>query len=155
MTMNSHSPQVTAGPAGPSPVVRIVMRPMTRLLNPLIGRFAGRRHFPMAARLQHTGRRSGRTYRTSVGARVAGDTAIIPLTFGTQSDWARNVLAAGGCLIRVDGQDYRATTPEFLDERAAFPVLGTFFGPVSRAGFRLLGIRQYLRLTVVAAGRTS
>jgi hypothetical protein len=47
-------------PVAPSLVVRIVMRPMTRVLNPLIRKLAGRRHFRMAAQIRHVGRRSGR-----------------------------------------------------------------------------------------------
>jgi deazaflavin-dependent oxidoreductase (nitroreductase family) len=78
------------------------------VLNPLIVRLAGRRHFRMAARLTHTGRRSGRTYLTPVGARRAGDMVLIPLTFGNQSDWSRNVLAAGHCSLRLAGARYEA-----------------------------------------------
>jgi deazaflavin-dependent oxidoreductase (nitroreductase family) len=155
MSMYSQPPQSPrAAPGAPPPVapsllVKIAMRPMTVLLNPLVGRLAGRRHFPMAAQLRHVGRRSGRAYVTPVGARVSGDLAVIPLTFGNQSDWVKNVRAAGGCSIRVNGQDYRAAGPEFLDGRAAGPLLATVFSPVVRVGFRLLGIRQYLRLRVV------
>lgn len=159
--MSTKSPSAPASPSSPgtldqvepSMLVRVAMRPMTRVLNPLIGRMAGRRHFPMAARLGHAGRRSGRPYVTSVGARVRGDLAVIPLTFGNQSDWSRNVRAAGGCSIRVNGQDYRATEPEFLDRSAAGPLLAAAFSPLVRASFRLLGIRQYLRLRVQPLGQ--
>ena len=44
--------------------------------------------------------------------------------------------------------DYRATEPEFLDRRAARPLLAPVFSPVVRASFRLLGIKQRLRLRV-------
>ena len=74
---------------------------------------------------------------------------MIPLTFGNQSDWSKNVRAAGGCSIRVDGQDYTATDPEFVDRAGAGPLLRSAFGPMERASFRLLGIKQYLRLRVV------
>ena len=160
MSMYSQSPQ-SPGPSGavpgapapvpPSRLVKVAMRPMTVVLNPLVGKLAGGRHFPMAAQLHHVGRRSGRAYVTSVGARVSGDVAVIPLTFGNQSDWVKNVRAAGGCSIRADGQDYRATKPELLDRDAAGPVLVPVFGPVLRASFRLLGIKQYLRLRVAPA----
>jgi deazaflavin-dependent oxidoreductase (nitroreductase family) len=129
------------------------MRPMTRVLNPLIRKFAGRRHFRMAAEIRHVGRKSGRAYVTPAGARVSGDVAVIPLTFGNQSDWSKNVRAAGGCTLKVDGQEYAAVAPEFVDRRDAGPLLKSAFGPVERAGFRLLGIRQYLRLHVVPSGQ--
>jgi len=74
---------------------------------------------------------------------------VIPLTFGNQSDWSKNVRAAGGCSIRVDGQDYAATEPEIVDRADAGPLLRSAFGPMERASFRLLGIKQYLRLRVV------
>jgi deazaflavin-dependent oxidoreductase (nitroreductase family) len=135
-------------PVRPSLLVRVAMRPMTRVLNPLIRKFAGRRHFRMAAEIRHVGRKSGRAYVTPAGARVSGDVAVIPLTFGNQSDWSKNVRAAGGCSIRVDGQDYAATEPEFVDRAGAGPLLRSAFGPMERAGFRLLGIKQYLRLQV-------
>ena len=85
-------------PVGPTLLVRLVMGPLTKMLNPLVGTLAGRRHFPMA-QLNHVGRRTGRTYLTSVGARLSGDVVLIPLTFGNQSDWARNVYAAGQCWV--------------------------------------------------------
>jgi hypothetical protein len=75
--------------------------------------------------------------------------AVIPLTFGNQSDWSKNVRAAGGCSIRVDGQDYAATEPEFVGRAGAGPLLRSAFSPMERASFRLLGIKQHLRLRVV------
>ena len=77
--MNSQPERVHQGaagalePVGPSLIVRIVMRPMTKMLNPLIVKLAGRRHFRMAAQIRHVGRRSGRTYTTPVSARRSGD----------------------------------------------------------------------------------
>ena len=156
MSANSNSAsrpaQPTLTPVAPSLMVKVVMRPMTRVLNPLMGRMAGRRNFPVAAQIRHVGRRSGRAYVTSVGARVAGDVAVVPLAFGNQCDWAQNVRAAGGCTIRANGQNYTATKPEFLDGRTAVPVLASLFSPADRAFFRLLSIRQYLRMHVVPAG---
>jgi deazaflavin-dependent oxidoreductase (nitroreductase family) len=142
-------PPVPVPPVRPSLLVRIAMRPMTRILNPLVRRFAGRRHFRMAAEIRHVGRKSGRAYVTPAGARVSGDVAVIPLTFGNQSDWSKNVRAAGGCSIRVDGQDYAATEPRLVGRADAGPLLRAAFGPMERASFRLLGIKPYLRLRVV------
>jgi hypothetical protein len=69
-----------------------------------------------------------------------------PLTFGNQSDWTRNVRAAGGCTILLGGIEYRATRPELADRDQARPALHAAFGPAERAMFRVLGIRQYLLL---------
>jgi deazaflavin-dependent oxidoreductase (nitroreductase family) len=127
------------------------MGPMTKMLNPLIMKRAGRPHFGMAARLTHTGRRSGRTYVTPVGARRAGDLVLIPLTFGNQSDWSRNVLAAGWCSLRLEGVDYRATAPTLLSAAEAGSHVRAAFGRLERAGLRMLGIQQFLRLSLVPA----
>jgi deazaflavin-dependent oxidoreductase (nitroreductase family) len=151
--MSTDFQAVPLAPVSPSPVVRIAMRPLTRILNPLMRKVAGRRHVRMAAEVRHVGRRSGRAYVTSAGARVHGDVAMIPLTFGNQSDWAKNVRAAGGCSLRVNGQEYTAVAPEFVDRGDAGPLLKSAFGPVERAGFRVLGIKQYLRLRVVPTGQ--
>ena len=130
----------------PSRLVAVLMAPLVRLLNPVMLKLAGRRHVMMAAQIRHVGRRSGKSYVTPAGARLAGDTFVIPLTFGNQSDWSRNVRAAGGCEIRVDGVDYRAVNPELVDGPQARPVVRKAFGPAERAMFRVLGIKQFMVL---------
>ena len=131
---------------GPAPFVRVVVRPLTKVLNPLIGKLAGRRHFRMAAQIRHVGRRSGRHYMTPAGARLSGDAIVIPLTFGNRSDWAQNVLAAGGCSIRLNGREFTATDPEFHRVEDARPLVRSAFSAFERASFGLLGIRQVLIL---------
>ena len=126
------------------------MRPLVKLLNPVMIKLAGRRHMRMAAQIRHVGRRSGRPYVTPP-ARLTGDTFVIPLPFGNQSDWSRNVWAAGGCEIRLDGAEYRADRPRFVDGPEARAVVRQAFGPAERAMFRVLGIRQYLLLRRAAS----
>jgi deazaflavin-dependent oxidoreductase (nitroreductase family) len=133
-------------PVGPSPIVRLVLGPLTKLLNPLVGALAGRRFVPLIARIHHVGRRSGRPYVTPTGAHVSGDTIVIPLSFGNVSDWARNVRAAGGCVVALGGKSYHATQPQFVDAADAKPVVQQSFNAINRFAFRLFGIRQYLTL---------
>jgi hypothetical protein len=76
---------------------------------------------------------------------------LIAVTFGNQSDWLRNVLAAG-CTIRIEGEDYAVSRPQFLTRQEAKPLVAATFGPMERAGFRMLGIRQLMRLDVAPAG---
>jgi deazaflavin-dependent oxidoreductase (nitroreductase family) len=135
----------------PSRLVATVIGPLTKLLNPVMIKLAGRRHVRTAAQIHHVGRRSGREYVTPVGVRLTGDTFVIPLTFGNSSDWSRNVRAAEGCTIRLDGADYRAVQPELADRDQAAPVVRAAFSPVWRAMFRMLGIRQYLLLRRVGS----
>lgn len=137
-------------PVAPSRFVQTVIRPMTKVLNPLIVKLAGRRHFAMAARIQHVGRRSGKAYLTPASAHVHGDVIVVALTFGNQSDWVRNVRAAGGCTVRINGRSYRAANPQFLSREEADPLLKAAFSPIQRAGMHMLGVRQFLRLDAVA-----
>ena len=133
-------------PVGPSLFVRLVMGPMTKILNPFVATLAGRRHFPMAAQIHHVGRRTGKPYVTSVGAGVHGAAVLIPLTFGNRSDWARNVRAAGQCSVRLNGKVYQAVAPQFLDAAQTAPLIGGAFGPMQRLAFKLLRIQQFMQL---------
>src|SRR5262249_55894838 len=49
----------------------------------------------------HRGRRSGHCYQTPVNVFSAGDGYVIALTYGPDTDWVKNVLAAGGCELRT------------------------------------------------------
>lgn len=92
--------------------------------------------------LEHTGRRSGRAYRSPVVAFTLGDDAIIPLPFSAAVDWCRNTLAAGRCTLRQRGSVLQLGSPELVDRTTALPA---FPAPV-RAAIRLIGPRQFLRL---------
>jgi deazaflavin-dependent oxidoreductase (nitroreductase family) len=152
MTAESSADRGAAlAPVAPAAIVRVLVRPLTKILNPLTVRLAGRRFFPMA-QIHHAGRRSGKAYVTPTSAHVRGDVLLIGLTFGNQSDWSRNVRAAGRCTVQLGGHTYRATSPELVtwaDDRA---LIASAFNPVLRAGFRLLGIRQFMRLHAVLTG---
>lgn len=117
------------------------------MLNPLVGLLAGRRFVPLIARIHHLGRRTGKPYVTSTGAHVIGNTIVIPLSFGNVSDWARNVRAAGQCVVQLGGKSYHATQPRFVEAADAKPVVDQSFNVINRSMFRLFGIRQYLILS--------
>ena len=134
----------------PSGFARVVLGPMTRVLNPVIARVAGRRHVRFAAQIHHRGRRSGRPYITPASARRAGPHLLIPLTFGTGSDWCRNVLAAGGCTIRWNGVTYATDQPEVLDDQTAMALGGAAFSRLERhVLLPLMGVRTFLRLRII------
>jgi deazaflavin-dependent oxidoreductase (nitroreductase family) len=153
--MTTNHREASAAGAGylvtrPSWFVRVAMGPMTKMLNPPMRRLAGRPHFQMAALVRHTGRRSGRQYVTPVGAQLTGNTVVIPLTFGTESDWSRNVRAAGGCSIRLGGTDYDAVAPEVVSAGEAKTVVRAAYSGWQRGMFRMLGIKQFLLLRLAA-----
>lgn len=90
----------------------------------------------------HTGRRSGRTYRTPVNVFRSADGYLIALTYGSDSDWVKNVLAAGGTELRTRGRRVRVGSPRlYHDERR----LGV--GPVARQALRLLKVADFLAVT--------
>ena len=113
-----------------------------RVTNPIANRVAGR--VPPLAIIVHTGRRSGRTYRTPVMAfRDAEGGFVVALTYGSETDWVRNVLAAGGCELVRGGQPIRLEIPR-VNEPADPP--GGLPTPV-RWALGLLKVRAYLRMS--------
>ncbi|BAX92960.1 nitroreductase family deazaflavin-dependent oxidoreductase [Mycobacterium shigaense] len=112
-----------------------------RLLNPLMLRLAGRKYW-YASVVEHTGRRSSKPYATPVVTEQTGDGFVIPLPYGTNVDWLRNVLAAGRATIRAHGRTYQVVQPEIISPDAAAPQLR----PGRRRTFDLAGVKHYLRV---------
>ncbi len=90
--------------------------------NPVMVRwFSGRSTH--AALVQHVGRRSGRTYATPVTAHRSGDTIIVPLPYGTQVDWLRNVQAAGTGVVKLENRSFVVDEPEVVPLSRVEPLL--------------------------------
>jgi deazaflavin-dependent oxidoreductase (nitroreductase family) len=94
---------------------------MARLTAPMTRALAGRRFFPLWAVVHHRGRRTGRELSVPVTVRPAPGVFVIALPWGPRTNWARNVLAAGGAVVRWKGVDHRVDRPEVLDAAAARP----------------------------------
>jgi deazaflavin-dependent oxidoreductase (nitroreductase family) len=138
--------------AGPPRGALVFMKPMIRVFNPIIALISGRRHFPLVATLVHRGRRSGREYRTPVGARIIGDRVWIPLSFGTRSDWCRNVLAAGGCEVHWKGVRHGAYGPRVVGRAEARAAIAAF--PfVQRLTLRLIRLDAFMTLELEGGTR--
>lgn len=71
----------------------------------------------------HRGRGSGRTYRTPVMVFRSGELYVFALPYGADSDWVKNVLAAGGCDLRTRGRGVHLVEPrvEENDVPSAIP----------------------------------
>ncbi|MGO4617221.1 nitroreductase family deazaflavin-dependent oxidoreductase [Nocardia sp. 2YAB30] len=68
----------------------------------------------------HRGRKSGRVFRTPLWAFRREGGYVIALTYGPESDWVRNVLAAGGCQLEAGRRRYEVDTPRvYRDESAS------------------------------------
>lgn len=66
------------------------------------------------ADLEHAGRKSGIVRHTPVRAFRAGETVVIGLNFGRQSDWYRNIKAAGICRLRLGGERLTLGAPALV-----------------------------------------
>ena len=72
------------------------------------------RRLPGFAVVSHVGRRSSRVYRTPVNLFRDGDRYVIALTYGSDSQWVLNVLAAGAVDIETRGQRLHLVAPEVV-----------------------------------------
>jgi len=89
--------------------------------NKVAVRLAGHRFIPLWAVLRHRGRRSGNEYAVPIAVIPTATTFIIALPWGRETDWVRNVRAAGRCTVRWKGDDYECTEPTFVDKDVALP----------------------------------
>ena len=94
------------------PLSRRVARLNRYFTNPLARMVAG--WAPGFAVIHHRGRKSGRIYSTPVNIFKAGNDFVIALTYGSDVDWLKNVLAAGGCTARHRRRDMPLTDPRSL-----------------------------------------
>jgi deazaflavin-dependent oxidoreductase (nitroreductase family) len=92
------------------------------LLNPVMLGLAGRPYW-YAARLEHVGRRSGRSYATPVVATAVPGGFVVPLPYGTEVDWLRNLRASGKAAIVVHGERYVLNDPEVMTTAEISPDL--------------------------------
>jgi len=109
--------------------------------NRITGLFAG--WLPGFGIITHVGRKSGKLYRTPVNVFREPDGFIIALTYGTQSEWVKNVLAASGCQLQTRGRRYQLTAPTIVHDptRRQFPL------PV-RVILGIVGANNFMRLTI-------
>jgi deazaflavin-dependent oxidoreductase (nitroreductase family) len=108
--------------------------------NRITGLFAG--WLPGFGILTHVGRKSGKVYRTPVNVFRASNGFIIALTYSSESEWVKNVLAAGSCELQTLGRKYQLVAPNVVLDttRRRFPV------PV-RVILRLVGADEYMELS--------
>jgi len=92
----------------------------------------------------HRGRRSGREYRTPVQVFQARDGFIVALTYGADTDWLRNIQAAGGGLLRTRGLTFQVSEPRVYhdEERAGIR-------PAERRVLRVLDVADFVHLKAV------
>ena len=117
------------------------MRRVNRMFtNPVLGTIAW--ILPPLAVVHHVGRKSGREYRTPVVAFRNAKGFVIPMTYGRDVDWARNVVRAGGCEVERLGRRVATRNPRIVDFAAAAKQLPAAL----RAFFRTAGFPGYVLL---------
>ena len=121
------------------PIPRIVRQWNKVGLNRITRRIAPQ--MPGFGVVVHRGRRSGRRYETPVNVFRTADGYVLALTYGPDTDWVKNVLAAGGCDLKTRGRTVRLTSPRlFRDERRHE------IRPFERQVLRVLGVSEFLSL---------
>lgn len=94
----------------PKRLARFNLLVTNRVLGPLA------RRAPGFAIVSHVGRRSGRAYRTPVNLFRSGDRYVIALTYGADSQWVRNVQAAGEARVTTRGRTIELVDPELVHD---------------------------------------
>lgn len=128
----------TISPAHP------VMRQFNKhLLNPLMLRLAGRRHW-YASVIEHTGRRTSTIHRTPVVALHVADGFVIPLPYGTHTDWLQNAMASRRAVIISHGERHDVKDPHVVESAETATEL-----PARRLrSFRRLGVEHFVHFAV-------
>ena len=103
---------------------------------------------PLARRLPgfgiviHTGRKSNREYETPVNVFKAPGGYLIALTYGADSEWVKNVLAADGCELITRAHSYHLSSPRIVPNANQHPVPS-----LVRPALRLLRVTDFLHLS--------
>ena len=130
--------------SGPSrPRLRAIRPFTTGVVNPLTRRFV--QYLPYFAIIGYRGRTSGTHYRTPMNVFRDGDDYIFALTYGSDVDWVRNVLAAGRADLEVGRRHVELTDPELFTDpkRRLVPLpLRLFLG--------LLRVDEFVRMRPVS-----
>jgi deazaflavin-dependent oxidoreductase (nitroreductase family) len=93
----------------------------------------------------HRGRTSGKWYRTPVNVFPrAGGRYVLALTYGSDTDWVKNVIAAGGCEMLTRGKHLELTAPRLFHDEARSEIR-----VVERKILGLLHVYDFLELRAV------
>jgi deazaflavin-dependent oxidoreductase (nitroreductase family) len=113
------------------------------LTNPVQVRYAWA--IPPWVVICHSGRRSGRRYRTPVNGYRRGNKLAVVILYGERSDWVQNVLAGKTQVVRA-GRTYELRNARVVDVRDADGSISAVARALGRISGKLLvgelGARQ-------------
>jgi deazaflavin-dependent oxidoreductase (nitroreductase family) len=123
----------------PAPRTLFLRRFTTRVLNGFTRRWV--QWLPGFAIISYRGRKSGKLYRTPMNVFRDGDDYVFALTYGSDVQWVKNVLAAGSAELQVGPKAIALTDPKlFTDpERRLMPL------PV-RLFLRFMRVTEFVRM---------
>lgn len=113
---------------------------VNRYINPITRPVA--KKLPSFAILTHRGRKSGRTYRTPINVFRRGNDYFFFLTYGSDVQWVKNVLASGSCSIETRGRVVELVEPDLITD----PELRPAPPHVRFVERQIAGVTQYLRM---------
>jgi hypothetical protein len=95
------------------------------------------------------GRRTRRVYQT-VNVFATEDGYVLALTYGPDTDWVKNVLAAGWCGLMTRGRVISPTSPRLFHAETRRDIR-----PLERQVLRIISVADFLSLKVgPAAGQS-
>jgi deazaflavin-dependent oxidoreductase (nitroreductase family) len=108
-----------------------------RILGPLANQVSG------MGTVLHVGRETHRQHRTPVMVFRRGNRFVIALTYGPQSEWVQNVIAANGCEFETEGRTLHFTNPVIVhdERRSAMPAFVRFM-------LGILNVSDFLELSI-------
>jgi deazaflavin-dependent oxidoreductase (nitroreductase family) len=114
------------------------------VVNPVLLRrgLAGKGRSEIAT-LEHVGRRSGMKRLTPVHPEATQNGFRIVVPLGMQSEWARNVIAAGRCRILLHDQVFDLDEPAMVDAGEAHDLPWPLRGVMAALGFQYLNLRTF------------
>lgn len=95
--------------------------------------------------LTHVGRSSGTVYQTPLDAHEVDEGYIFIVMYGSDSDWVKNILAAGATTLTVDGDEVQLTAPRLISKDEAWQVLSAD----TKAPPEFLKVTEHLQMDVV------
>jgi deazaflavin-dependent oxidoreductase (nitroreductase family) len=112
------------------------------VVNPVLLRrgLAGHRRSEIAT-LEHVGRKSGMMRLTPVHPEATPNGFQIVVPLGMQSEWARNVIAAGHCRIHLHDQVFDLDEPAMVDAGKAKDMPWAVRRVMAALGFKYLNLR--------------
>lgn len=100
----------------PLPRTRFILPFTSHVLNRFTRLFVHR--LPGFAIISHRGRKSGVIHRTPMNVFRDGDDYLFALTYGSDVQWVKNVIAAGEADLRIGDKTIHLTEPElFVDPK--------------------------------------